>query len=327
MEYRRLGNSGLKVSAMTLGNWATHGAQIDDRQAIATVHAALDIGITTFDTADAYAEGRAEVLLGQALAGQDRANLEILTKVFWPMGPGPNNQGLSRKHILSAVDASLRRLDVDYIDVYQAHRFDADVPMEETLRAFDDLVRAGKVLYVGVSEWSADQIRRATVIADEMGLDRVISNQPQYSLLWRVIEDQITPTCADLGIGQIVWSPLAQGMLTGKYLPGQPPPPHSRATDPDGAAYISRWMRDEVLTAVQGLAPIAETLGLTTAQLSLAWVLSQPTICSAIVGASNPDQLRANALAVNASLEPDTLTDIENVMAGVAILERPELPL
>lgn len=327
MEHRRLGRSGLHVSALTLGNWATHGAQIDDARAIATVHAALDQGITTFDTADSYASGRAEELLGVALKGQPRDGIEILTKVYWPTGPGPNERGLSRKHILNSVDESLRRLGVDYIDLYQAHRFDETVPLEETLRAFDQLVRQGKVLYVGVSEWGADEIRRAIGIADEMGLDRIVANQPQYSLLWRVIEKEIQPACAELGIGEIVWSPLAQGVLTGKYRPGASAPPNSRAADREGAGFISRWMRDDVLKAVQGLVEIAVNLGITPAQLALAWVLARPTVSSAIIGASGPEQVAENATAIGVALDADTMKEIEAETAKVAHFERPTGPM
>jgi aryl-alcohol dehydrogenase-like predicted oxidoreductase len=327
MEYRRLGRCGLSVSALTLGNWATHGAQVDDARAIATVHAALDEGITSFDTSDSYASGRAEELLGLALKGQPRHGVEILTKVFWPTGPGPNERGLSRKHIVHAVEDSLRRLGVDYIDLYQAHRFDDSVPLEETLRAFDDLVREGKVLYVGVSEWSAASLRTAVRIADEMGLDRIVTNQPQYSLLWRVIEPEIQPTCEELGIGQIVWSPLAQGVLTGKYLSGAPMPANSRATDAEGAGYISRWMRDEVLRAVQALGEVAAGRGVTTAQLALAWVLGRPTVSSAIIGASRPEQVRENVSALSVTLDQDAIDLIESAMAGVALFERPTVPM
>ncbi len=323
MEYRRLGRCGLSVSALTLGNWATHGAQVDDARAIATVHAALDEGITSFDTSDSYASGRAEELLGLALKGQPRHRVEILTKVFWPTGPGPNERGLSRKHIVHAVEDSLRRLGVDYIDLYQAHRFDDSVPLEETLRAFDDLVREGKVLYVGVSEWSATSIRSAVRIADQMGLDRIVANQPQYSLLWRVVEKEVQPACQALGIGQIVWSPLAQGVLTGKYRPGGSVPPDSRAADEQGSGYIDRWMRDDVLHSVQELGDIALRQGVTTAQLALAWVLTRPSVASAIIGASSPQQVRENASAADIVLDPTAISAIEAVTQGVAHFERP----
>lgn len=317
MEHRRLGTSGLRVSELILGNWATHGAQVDDRAAMATVQAALDAGITTFDTADAYADGRAEEVLGRALAGTRREGVEIISKVFWPTGSGPNDAGLSRKHVMSACEASLRRLGTDHLDVYLAHRFDATTPLEETLRAFDDLVREGKVLYVGVSEWSASDIRRAAALAEATGRTRLVVNEPQYSMLWRVPETEVVAACTDLGIGQIAWSPLAQGVLSGKYLPGQPPPPSSRATDSDGAAYISRWMHDDVLAAVQRLRPLAEGLGLSLAQMSLAWVLSRPTVSAAIIGASRPEQVAENARAVGVVLAAEVLAEIDATLGAV----------
>jgi len=317
MEHRRLGSSGLLVSELILGNWATHGAQVDERAAIATVHAALDAGITTFDTADMYADGRAEEVLGRALAGTRREGVEIITKAYWPTGPGPNESGLSRKHLMSACEASLRRLGTDHLDVYLAHRFDATTPLDETLRAFDDLVREGKVLYIGVSEWSASDIRRAAALAEATGRAGIVVNEPQYSMLWRVPETEVVAACTELGIGQIAWSPLAQGVLTGKYMPGQPPPPSSRATDSEGAAYISRWMHDDVLAAVQRLLPLAEGLGLSLAQMSLAWVLSRPTVSAAIIGASRPEQVSENARAVGVGLPADVLAEIDAVLAAV----------
>jgi aryl-alcohol dehydrogenase-like predicted oxidoreductase len=255
MEFRHLGRSGLKISEITFGNWITHGSQVDDDRAIKTIHAALDSGITTFDTADVYADTKAEVVMGDALHGQRREGLEIFTKVYWPTGPGVNDRGLSRKHIMESCHASLRRLQTDYIDLYQAHRFDFETPLEETLRAFDDLVRQGKVLYVGVSEWTADQIREAIRIADDLGFDRIISNQPQYSMLYRVIESEVIPASVENGIGQIVWSPMAQGVLTGKYLPGEQPPAQSRAGGGgEGANMIERWMADDVNLVSRGYA-------------------------------------------------------------------------
>jgi aryl-alcohol dehydrogenase-like predicted oxidoreductase len=210
MEYRHLGRSGLIVSALAYGNWITHGGQVEEDAAQACVRKALDLGFSTFDTADIYAMGRAEEVLGRALKGQRRESLEIFTKVYWPTGPGPNDRGLARKHIMESIHASLRRLQTDYVDLYQAHRYDVEAPLEETLRAFDDLVRQGKVLYVGVSEWTAEQIESALQIADDMGFDRLVSNQPEYSLLWRVIEAEVVPFCEREGIGQIVWSPLEE---------------------------------------------------------------------------------------------------------------------
>src|SRR5580700_8970651 len=237
MEYRHLGRSGLMVSELAYGNWITHGSQVEEEAAAASVYAALDEGITTFDTADAYASGRAEEVLGRALNGVRRGSVEIFTKVYWPTGAGPNDRGLSRKHITESLHASLRRLGTDYVDLYQAHRYDHETPIEETMRAFDDLVRAGKVLYVGVSEWRAEEISAALRAAGDLGLDRIVSNQPQYNMLWRVIEAEVVPLCEKEGIGQIVWSPIAQGALTGKYLPGSPPPADSRATDPSGSRF------------------------------------------------------------------------------------------
>src|SRR5512144_440670 len=317
MRFRRLGTSGLKISEISYGNWLTHGSQVEEEQARACVHAAFDAGITTFDTADVYAQGAAEEVLGRALAGQRRESLEIFSKVYWPMGPGPNDRGLSRKHVTKACDASLGRLGVDYLDMYQAHRFDHETPLEETLRAFDDLVRAGKVLYVGVSEWRAEEISEALKIADEMGFDRIVSNQPQYNMLWRVIEAEVVPLCAEEGIGQIVWSPIAQGVLTGKYRPGQPPPPGSRATDPAGSQMIRRFLDDDVLVRVQQLGPIAADHGLSLAQLAVAWVLQNPTVSSAIVGASRPEQVHDNVKASGVTLDPGVLARIDEILGPV----------
>jgi aryl-alcohol dehydrogenase-like predicted oxidoreductase len=238
--------------------------------------------------------------------------------VYWPTGPGPNDRGLSRKHIIESCEASLRRLQTDHIDLYQAHRYDKNTPLEETLRAFDDLVRAGKVLYVGVSEWTAGQLRDATTIAGELGLDRIVSNQPQYSMLWRVIEPDVVPTSRELGIGQIVWSPIAQGVLTGKYQPGATPPAGSRATDTGGGAdTIKRWLREDVLTAVQNLKPIAADAGLSLAQLAVAWVLQNDNVSSAIIGASRPEQVADNAAAAGVTLEPAVLAAIDDVLGTI----------
>src|SRR3954471_14912970 len=258
MEFRFLGRSGLKISAITYGNWLTHGSQVENDVAKSCVAAALDAGITSFDTADVYAKGAAESVLGEALAGQRRESLEIFTKLYWPTGPGgPNDSGLSRKHVMESINASLRRLRTDYVDLYQAHRYDTFTPLEETMQAFADVVRAGKALYIGVSEWTAEHIRAAHGLAKDLGVS-LVSSQPQYSMLWRIIEGEVVPTCQELGIGQIVWSPIAQGVLTGKYLPGKQAPAGSRATDDKGSAMISRFMRDEVLEAVQKLKPLAD---------------------------------------------------------------------
>ncbi|MFC0039248.1 aldo/keto reductase family protein [Actinomadura rayongensis] len=320
MEFRHLGRSGLKISEIAYGNWLTHGSQVEEDAARACVAAALDEGITTFDTADVYAGTRAEEVLGRALDGQRREGLEIFTKVYWPTGPGPNDRGLSRKHIFESIHGSLRRLRTDYVDLYQAHRFDHETPLEETLRAFDDLVRQGKVLYVGVSEWRAEEIERALKIADEMGFDRIVSSQPQYSMLWRVIEDEVVPLCEREGIGQIVWSPIAQGVLTGKYLPGQPPPAGSRATDENGGAtFIRQMLDDELLTRVQDLKPVAADLGLTMAQLAVAWTLQNPNVSAAIVGASRPEQVRDNVRAAGVKLDADVLARIDEILGDVVI--------
>jgi aryl-alcohol dehydrogenase-like predicted oxidoreductase len=318
MEFRRLGRSGMKVSEISYGNWLTHGSQVEADQATACVRAALDVGITTFDTADVYAGTKAESVLGEALKGERREGLEIFTKVYWPTGPGVNDRGLSRKHILESCNASLKRLQTDYVDLYQAHRFDYETPLEETLRAFDDLVRAGKVHYIGVSEWKASEIEAALKIAGEMGFDRIVSSQPQYSMLWRVIEAEVVPLCEREGIGQIVWSPIAQGVLTGKYKPGQQPPEGSRATDVNGGdKMISRWMRDEVLEKVQQLLPLAEQSGLSPAQLAIAWVLANPNVSSAIIGASRPEQVHDNVGAAGKVLDADLLAKIDEVLGDV----------
>src|SRR5215468_4847917 len=311
MEFRHLGRSGLMVSEISYGNWITHGSQVEEEQATACVRAALDLGITTFDTADVYAGTRAEAVLGRALAGQRREGLEIFTKVFWPTGPGRNDQGLSRKHIMESANASLRRLQTDYVDLYQAHRYDHSTPLEETMRAFDDLVRQGKALYIGVSEWRAEEIAAALRIADEMGLDRIVSNQPQYNMIWRVIESEIVPLCEKEGVSQIVWSPIAQGALTGKYLPGAAPPAGSRATDSTGSRFIADYLSDDILGRVQQLRTVAEAAGLTLSQLAVAWTLQNPNVSAAIVGASRPEQVRENAKASGVSLDPVLMASID----------------
>src|ERR671920_2345558 len=241
MEFRRLGRSGMKVSEISYGNWLTHGSQVEADQATACVREALEVGITTFDTADVYAQTKAESVLGEALKGVRRESYELFTKVYWPTGPGPNDRGLGRKHVTESCEASLRRLQTDHIDLYQAHRYDETVPLEETMTAFADLVRAGKVLYIGVSEWRAEEIAAGAALARELGV-QLISNQPQYSMLWRVIEDEVVPTSEQEGLSQIVWSPLAQGVLTGKYRPGEQPPEGSRVTDPEAGRFIRRLM-------------------------------------------------------------------------------------
>ncbi|SHN28167.1 aldo/keto reductase family protein [Actinacidiphila paucisporea] len=321
MEYRHLGRSGLIVSEIAYGNWLTHGSQVEEDAATACVRAALDVGITTFDTADVYAQTRAESVLGRALKGERRENLEILTKVFWPTGPGRNDRGLSRKHILESIDNSLRRLQTDHVDVYQAHRYDRFTPLEETMEAFADVVHSGKAHYIGVSEWTADQIRRGHALARELRIP-LVSNQPQYSALWRIIEGEVVPTSQELGLGQIVFSPVAQGVLTGKYLPGQQPPAGSRATDDKGGAgMISRWMRDDLLERVQELKPLADDAGLSLAQLAVAWVLQNPNVSAAIVGASRPEQVAENAKASGVRLDAEVMARIERILEPVAVTD------
>ncbi len=318
MNHRHLGQSGLIVSEISYGNWITHGSQVEKEAALACVKAALDEGITTFDTADVYAGTRAEEVLGEALAGQRRAGLEIFTKVYWPTGPGRNDRGLSRKHIVESIHGSLRRLRTDYVDLYQAHRYDVETPLEETMLAFADLVRQGKVLYVGVSEWTAEQIARGAALARELKVP-FVSNQPQYSMLWRVIEAEVIPASEKVGVGQIVWSPIAQGVLTGKYLPGQPPPASSRATDKSGAQFIAGFMTDDVLTRVQALKPIAQEAGLSMAQLAVAWVLQNPNVSSAIVGASRPEQVRDNVKAAGVKLDGTLMQKIDETLGGAVV--------
>lgn len=321
MEFRYLGRSGLKVSAISYGNWITHGSQIEEQAASACVQRALELGITTFDTADAYAGTRAEGVLGRALSGVKRESVEIFTKVYWPTGKGQNNRGLSRKHILESINGSLKRLGTDYVDLYQAHRFDVETPLEETMLAFADIVRQGKALYIGVSEWSAEQITRGAQLARELHVP-FISNQPQYSMLWRVIEQEVIPACEHEGLSQIVWSPLAQGVLTGKYMPGQPPPEGSRATDElSGKNFISRLMTDDVLTKVQTLRPLADQAGLTMAQLGVAWVLQNTNVASAIVGATKPEQLDDNVKAAGVKINPDLMKAIGNALDGVTVTD------
>jgi aryl-alcohol dehydrogenase-like predicted oxidoreductase len=314
MEFRFLGNSGLKVSAISYGNWVTHGSQVEAEKATVCVRAALDAGITTFDTADVYANTKAEEILGNALAGERRESLEIFTKVYFPTGPkGHNDTGLSRKHIHESINGSLKRLQTDYVDLYQAHRYDHETPLEETMEAFADVVRAGKALYIGVSEWTPDQLRAGHALARELRIP-FVSNQPQYSALYRVIEPEVVPTCRELGISQVVFSPIAQGVLTGKYQPGQPVPEGSRATDPDGSMFIKNLLNDDTLTKVQALQPLADAEGLTMAQLAIAWVLQNDNVASAITGGSRPEQITANAEAAGRKLSPETMAGIDTAL-------------
>ncbi len=319
MEFRYLGNSGFKISEITFGNWLTHGSQVENDVATQCVRAALDAGISTFDTADVYANTAAETVLGAALKDERRESLEVFTKVFGPTGPkGHNDLGLSRKHIMESINGSLRRLQTDYVDLYQAHRYDYETPLEETMQAFADIVRQGKALYIGVSEWTANQIRDGHALANELGF-QLISNQPQYSMLWRVIEAEVIPASEELGLSQIVWSPIAQGVLSGKYHPGKPAPEGSRATDSKGGSrMIERWMSNEVLTGVQQLKPIADEAGLTMAQLSIAWVLQNKNVASAIMGASRPEQIEKNVAAAGVKLDAVIMDKIDAVIGSLA---------
>jgi aryl-alcohol dehydrogenase-like predicted oxidoreductase len=318
MKTRNLGSSGLKISEIAYGNWLTHGSQVEEDAALACVRQALEEGITTFDTADVYANTAAETVLGKALKDERREGLEIFTKVYWPTGPGKHNDhGLSRKHIMESIDGSLRRLGTDYVDLYQAHRYDHETPLEETMEAFADVVHRGKAHYIGVSEWTADQIREGHALARELRIP-FVSSQPQYNMIWRVIESEVVPTCEELGIGQIVWSPIGQGVLTGKYLPGQAPPAGSRATDEKGGSdFVKRYLKDDVLERVQQLKPIAEEAGLSLAQLAVAWVLQNDNVSSAIIGATRPEQVTENVQASGVRLEAEAMKRIDDILEGI----------
>lgn len=326
VNHRHLGRSGLRISEITYGNWLTHGSQVENEEAAACVRAALDAGITSFDTADAYANTAAEVVLGEALKGERRESLEIFSKLYWPVGPkGPNDSGLSRKHIMESIDGSLRRLQTDYLDLYQAHRFDYDTPLDETMQAFADVVRAGKALYIGVSEWTGDQIRAGAALAKDLGFS-LVSNQPQYSALWRVIEPEVVPASEECGLSQIVWSPVAQGVLTGKYLPGQPLPAGSRATDDKGGArtILSFLDQPNLLERVQRLRPVADELGLSMAQLAVAWVLQNPNVAAAIIGASRPEQVTENVKASGVEIPAELMTRIDDILADSVVRDPAE---
>ena len=318
MEYRNLGGSGVKVSEISLGSWLTYGGSVAEERARACVHKAYELGINFFDTANVYANGMAEEIMGRALADFDRDSYFLATKVYFPMGDGPNDRGLSRKHVTEQCHASLRRLGVDYVDLYQCHRYDENTPLEETLRALDDLVRQGKVLYVGVSEWTADQISGALRLAKEMNLDRIVSNQPRYNAIQRQIEVRVMPLCEREGVGQVIFSPLAQGVLTGKYRPGGAPEQGTRAADPDSSRFIQRFMNEEVLSAVDRLRSVASGAGLSMSQLSLAWALRRENVSSAIIGASRPDQVEDNAGASGVKLSSEVVSEIDGILDTVA---------
>ena len=315
MEYRRLGKSGIKVSEIGLGSWLTYGGATENDTAVQCIHRAYALGVNFFDTANVYARGESEKVVGKALAAFPRESYVLATKVFFPMGEGPNDRGLSRKHIMEQCHLSLKRLGTDYIDLYQCHRYDDGVPLEETLRALDDLVTQGKVLYVGVSEWNAAQISDALALADRLNLDRIVSNQPFYNMIGRGLENEVLPLCEREGIGQVVFSPLAQGVLTGKYKPRQAPAEGTRAADPKQNMFLGHGKLDDAqLEKVEKLAPIAEREGLSMAQMALAWCLRKPIISSVIAGASRPQQVDHNAAASGKKLSDETLKEIDGVL-------------
>jgi len=313
MEYRRLGNTGLKVSEISLGSWLTYGGYVEEQNAAASIDKAYDLGINFFNTANVYMRGEAEIVVGKALQKYQRDSYVLATKVFWPMGDGPNDRGLSRKHVIEQCHASLKRLNTDYVDIYYCHRFDKETPLEETLRAMDDLVRQGKVLYVGVSEWTAEQITEAIHLADKKLLDRIVVNQPQYSMLQRYIEKEVLPVSEKHGIGQVVWSPLAQGVLTGKYKKGGSAPEGSRAAQ-DKFKALGGLLTDENLDRVDLLKEVAADNNISLPTLALAWILRQPNVASALVGASRPEQVEENVKASGVKLSDDTIARIEDIL-------------
>jgi voltage-dependent potassium channel beta subunit len=317
VNYRRLGRSGVKVSEISLGSWLTYGGSVAEERAQACIHKAYELGINFFDTANVYMRGAAEEIVGRALNGFERDSYFLATKVYFPMGEGPNDRGLSRKHITEQCHASLKRLGVDYVDLYQCHRYDEDTPLEETLRALDDLVRQGKVLYVGVSEWRADQIADALRLAKEMNLDRIVSNQPRYNMIQRHIEAEIIPLCEREGVGQVVFSPLAQGVLTGKYLPGEVPKEGTRAADSESNRFMQELMNKEVLSAVNKLRSVASDAGLSMSQLALVWILGHENVSSAIIGASLPEQVEDNVKAAGVRLSADVVSKIDGILKDV----------
>ncbi|GBF72457.1 voltage-gated potassium channel [Paenibacillus sp. 598K] len=311
MDYRKLGKSGLKVSEISLGSWLTYGGYVERDNAIKAMQTAYELGVNFFDTANVYERGAAEQLMGETLRDYPRESYVLATKVFGPMGDGPNDRGLSRKHIMEQAHASLKRLGADYIDLYYCHRPDPDVPLEETLRALDDLVRQGKVLYVGVSEWSASQMAEAHAVADRYLLDRIVANQPIYNMLNRYIEKEVIPFGERSGVGQVVFSPLAQGLLTGKYKSLADIPAESRAAKLE---WVREGVTEEKISKVVALGGVAEELGLSVSQLALAWILRQGNVSSALIGASRPGQVEENVKASGVKLAEDVLTRIEEIL-------------
>lgn len=314
MKYRRLGRSGTRVSEVVLGSWLTFGSSVDEEGTSACVHAALDVGIQTFDTADVYALGAAERALGKALAGVPRKDVVLATKCFWPTGPGPNDRGLSRKHVFESLHASLERLESDYVDLYQCHRFDPDTPLEETVRALEDAQRQGKILAWGVSMWSAAHIREGLALARSLGGYGPVSNQPVYSLLDRGLEAEVLPACRELGLGQIVFSPLAQGVLTGKYVTGAPPA-GTRAADAERSRFMQGYLAPANLARVKRFSALAREVGTTPARLALAWCLQQPGIDAVIAGATRPEQVRENAGACDVAWDDALARRVASVFA------------
>ncbi|WP_062049098.1 aldo/keto reductase family protein [Bacillus sp. JCM 19034] len=317
MKYRRVGNSGLKISELGLGSWLTYGTASEQEAADACIKKAFESGINFFDTANAYNRGAGEEALGSALKPYRRSDYVLSTKVFFPMGEGANDRGLSRKHIIEQCEASLKRLNVDYIDIYFCHRYDDETPTEETLRALNDLVTQGKILYAGVSEWSAAQIKEGSGISRRLNLHPLIANQPIYNMFERYIEDEVLKVSEEEGIGQIVFSPLAQGVLTGKYKPGAKIPKNSRAANEHVNGVINSYLQENVLECVQELDGVAQGLGISLAQLSLAWVLRQPGVSSALIGASRPEQIEENIKAVQVELQTDVIKEIEGILKNV----------
>jgi len=313
MKYRKLGASDLNVSEISLGSWLTYGVGVEKEKATACVNRAFELGINFIDTANVYGRGAAETVLGEALHGRPRASYVLATKVFFPMSD--TDKGLSRAQIEKQLDASLKRLRTDFVDLYQCHRYDTATPLEETMEALTRAVKSGKTRYIGFSEWSPDQIRASIAMK---GVAHFVSSQPQYSLLWRRPEKEVIPLSAANGISQIVWSPLAQGALTGKYDPNRPPPPDTRAASDKMGSMMGRWLEKPVLEAVQKLKPLAAEAGCTMTQFALAWVLREPNVASAIVGASRPEQLDENAAASGLAIDPALFTKAEAIVAGAA---------
>jgi voltage-dependent potassium channel beta subunit len=314
MKYRNLGRSGLKVSEVSLGSWLTYGESVGDHTAEEIIHKAYELGINFFDSANMYGRGEAERVMAKALKSYNRESYVITTKAFWPMGEGPNDRGLSRKHVREQVEASLKRMDLDYVDIFYCHRYDPETPVEETLRTIDDLVRQGKILYAGVSEWTSAQIEEAMRVADKYLLDRIVVNQPQYNLFHRYIEKEVIPVSERYGVGQVVFSPLAQGVLTGKYK-GNKIPENSRAANKSINQFIQGFLQEDILNKVQQLEGVAKELDVPLSGLALAWILRQPNIASTLVGASKPSQIEENVKAVDIELSQEVIQKIEDILS------------